>query len=200
MKNIFLILSIFCLAVSAYAEDDSNYNSGGYSPSREVAEQTAYFAISQGAIYSSAWTLPKVTHTITISNTHATQSLYVSTNGLVPMVIAGTDATTTAGSAVIGLGTSASGLGISEGDFITLNEGDANDGVYVITDVSGNFITVGTALAVDHSGNQNYAIQSPVVGPGEKITFTVGTKTFSMKASGASTTAKVYITYQTDLS
>lgn len=130
---------------------------------------------------------------ITVINTHSSNSLFFNDYGGVALNRTASDASTTAGSAVVDLGTDVKALGIKEGDLISMST--TNAGLYSIKSISGDTITLLVNMATTQSGDQSYAIKSREIAPGESLTFKVNTNQFSFKGSASGTTFKVFVSY-----
>lgn len=145
---------------------------------------------------SESITFPLPTKSVVVVNDHASATLYVNFKGSTALNRAATDATTTASSAVVDLGTDAATLGIKVGDLIELDEGNSNDGLYSIVAVSGDDITLSATLPTAVAGTQDYEINSVEVKAGESYTFNGNAKTLAFIGSGAATTFRVEVVYE----
>jgi len=194
---IFIVSSIF--SVDLNDKDNVAYGRGetSFTKTRQVAQRETSASICIGTTNVSV-TLPNTALSILIINDHASNTLYVNPDGLVALNIDGSDAYTTDGGNVIDLNTSITVLDLQVGDLIVLDEGDANDGLYVITSFipNTNKIRVDKDCNTTNSATQDYVLKSFPVEAGESIKIDVGTRELSLVSDASDTTVRIIITYQ----
>jgi hypothetical protein len=197
MKFVKISLIILLSTLFSFSEDEVGYSTQTFTRVRQVADAVPALDMSVGtSVYSMR--LARTTASIYIKNDHSTNTVYFNPSGAIPLNATGTTMITTEGSAEVDFNTPIAALGLEKGSLISLNEGDANDGMYSITSfIAGtNKVRLDRVLAVTNSADQDYRLSSIPVKAGESFSFDVGTNVFSLVASGASTTVRIVVAYQ----
>lgn len=194
MRKILFVL--FFITTIAFAEDPANYAGAGFQKNREVMNQHAS-AITEIGTSSQVITIPYTVllSSVVVENLDDTGVVYVNSDRGVVFNIDRGDGVTTAGDNTFTLGAAVTGLQV--GDLIVLDEGDADDGIYLITAVtSTTIVELDKAPTLTKAGTQDYKIQSSRVSPGKAKSFSVGTSGLAIVASEANTSIELTLTYQ----
>ena len=194
-------LVIFLMISSlAFSDDKGNYDmSGGvgsFLKAREVSDEIEQFTLVTSSVAGTNTFInfKRNTQSITIANDSGS-TVYVNFNGSTSFNVTGTTGYTTSGSAIINFNNSnAQYLQVNSNIF--LNEGDANDGAYTIIGTDNPNFTLDRALTVTHSGNQDFKFSASPIFATEKLAFGVATNVMSIISAGASSSLRIYVSYQ----
>ena len=199
LKSLIIGTLVMGLAFTAVAEDKFNYQSNAATKTRNVANDVGFIIFTAPSGTNTTINFPKTTSRLVISNTDA-NPIYVNFNGPIAKYITGTTGFTTAGSNTLKSQTqNFENLGVQVGDFITMDEGDANDGLYYVVAISGGNITLNRTTTVTAPGDQDFIIgDCDVPASTSKVIYDIGTQQIGLLSVGGTSNVKIDVYYQRD--